>query len=178
MEISASRNILEANSLEREVSLSATSSLTLKLREFQRLRWSRRPRSRSHVPSRSSCRRSRSIVACTRTTLWGSSTSSRTQKMSIYCWNSAKIKLWMNFCAAESAFMKLKCSATSIRFAHRLNTYTVIESFTEISNLEICSLMTGWRSKSEISVSQRNSNSMVKGKELFVERPTTLLLRS
>ena len=178
MEIYASRNILEVNSLEKEVSLSAMSSRTSKLREFQRLRWSRRPHSLSHVPSRSSCRRSRSIVACTRTTLWGSSISSRTLKMSIYCWSSVKIKLWMNFCAAESAFTKLKCSATSIRFAHRLNTFTVIESFTEILSLEICSSMTGWRSKLEISVSQPSSNSMVKGKELFVERPTTLLLKS
>lgn len=177
MEISALRNILEVNSLEREVSLSAMSSQTLKLREFQQQKWLRRHPSPSPAPSRSLCLRSRSIVACTRTTSWALSISLRTLKTSIYCWSSAKIKLWMNFCAAESAFTKLKYSATSIRFAHQLNTFTVTESFTEILSLAICSSTTEWRLKLEISVSQRSSNSMVREKEPFVERPTTLLLR-
>jgi len=177
MEIYASKNILEENSLEREVSLSAMSSLTLKLREFQQPKLSRKHPWLSPAPSRSLCLRSRSIVACTRTTLWVSSISSKTQKMSTFCWSSAKIKLWMNFCAAESAFTKLKFSATSIKFAHQLNTFTVIGWYIEILSLVICSSMIEWRLKLEISVSQPSLSSMEREREPFVERLTILLLK-
>ena len=145
MEISASRSILEANSLEKVVSQSAMSSQTLRPSEFQQPRWLLRLHSQSPAPNRSLCLRSRFIAACTKTTLWASSTSLKMLKTSIYCWSFAKIKLWMNFCAAESAFMKLKSSAISIKSVLQLSTCTVIEWFTEISNWVTCSLTTEWR---------------------------------
>lgn len=59
----------------------------------------------------------------------------------------------------------------------QLSTCIVTESFTEISNLVIFSLMIRWKSKSETLVWQLNLNSMVKERELFAVHQTILLLR-